>query len=68
MDFGKALELMKQGKKVQREYWVKNGVYVTLENVEGFTNKLMVMTRRKERFPLDLSSDSILAEDWQLLK
>lgn len=68
MKFGEALEGMKQGKKAVRKGWWDRGVFSTIEKVEGFTNPVIVMYRREEKFPLDLSSDSIMAEDWGFIE
>lgn len=66
LNFSQVLNALKEGKKVAREYWVNNGVFIKLEDI-GMTNKEIVMYRREEKFILNLSNDSIMAEDWKII-
>jgi hypothetical protein len=74
-NFEWALGQMKQGKSVSRKAWFNNTIKVFVQFPdEGSMNTepYLVMEKGKKedgtykRFPLDLSAESIFAEDWKL--
>lgn len=82
MNFGQALEALKEGKKVTRTGWNNPGITVELQVPDSnskmtkpylYMNKAVcVRTERnfeihEDRFPLDLSCESVLAEDWEVV-
>ncbi len=76
MDFSTALTLIKAGKKVRREGWNSNStikVFVQFPDANSAnTEPYMVMEKGEgenyKRFPLDLSAESIFANDWQVVE
>ena len=73
MNFSEALEQMKQGKKVYRTGWNNLCIKVFVQFPdENSANTLPYLVMEKyakgspdyARFPLDLSAESIFAEDW----
>lgn len=78
MNFSQALELIKAGKWCNRSGWNNDGIWVALQVPDE--NSKMTMpylymikthetenTKTTDRFPCDLSCESILAEDWQVM-
>lgn len=70
MNFGKALEELKEGKKVTREAW---GTVVSIEaqfpdENSKMTKPYIYMNKGKDKFPCDLSCESIFAEDWVIVE
>jgi hypothetical protein len=68
MNFGQALDLLKNGKKVTRKDW-NRGRDISLELQvpdahSKMTKPYIFMNKDNDRFPCDLSCESILAEDW----
>jgi hypothetical protein len=62
-DFGKALELLREGKRVQREAWVETGGdFLELERTNGF--ELVHLWRHSTRIYWEPSQGDILATDW----
>lgn len=74
-DFGRALELLKQGYKVTRDGWYGSeaGPVVMLQVPDEnskMTKPYLYMSKNngKDVFPLDLSCESVLAEDWMIIE
>ena len=72
-DFRWALSLIKQGKRVSRSGWNNPSIQVFAQYPdEGSANTLPYLVMEKgtkgegdyARFPLDLSAESVFAEDW----
>lgn len=72
MDFGQALVLLKAGKKVTREDWNRGrNIYLEIQFPDEnskMTKPYIYMTKDGDRFPCDLSCESLLAYDWLLVK
>ena len=73
MDFSQALLEMKSGRKCAREGWRDAGISCAVQFPdEHSANTLpylyMVKNEGKTRFPLDLSCESLFAEDWQTVE
>ena len=73
LNFSEALEKMKEGKKVCRVGWVNPSIKVFVQFPdENSANTLPYLAMEKytkgsesyARFPLDLSAESIFADDW----
>lgn len=73
MTFGQALEVLKQGKSVSRVGWHNGGVSVHLQVPDDHSKMTLpyIYMEKKSaegdlisRFPLDLSCESLLADDW----
>ncbi len=72
-NFSEALELMKQGKRVSRVGWRNPSIKVFVQFPdEHSANTIPYMVMEKgdrgvgdyKRFPLDLSAESVFADDW----
>lgn len=66
-DFSEALKLMKIGNYVRRASWNDLSIKVFAQYPdEGSANTkpYLVMKKGEDRFPLDLSCESIFGEDW----
>lgn len=77
MDFGEAIKLLKQGKKVAREGWNGKNQYIKLAtNInyvnaehEAIGNKAIVFVGTSEVQPGWLASQAdMLAEDWRVVE
>lgn len=81
MDFSQALLEMKAGKCCQRAGWNNKNIWVAVqfpdENSKNTLPYLMMIKTFAEtentsaytsRFPLDLSCESIFAEDWEVVE
>jgi len=69
MTFSEALELMKDGKETTREVWNKN-ITVKVQYPDGnskMTKPYLYAIKGTDNFPLDLSTESIFAEDWMVV-
>jgi hypothetical protein len=71
MNFGEALGAMKLGSKVTREDWCR-GRNISIEiQVPDMNSKMtkpyIYMNKDEDRFPCDLSCESLLAEDWKIV-
>lgn len=71
MNFSEALFLIKQGKKVARKGW--NNPNIWLELQRPYANSQMTipyiyMVKYENKFPCDLSCESIMAEDWKVVE
>ena len=75
MNFGQALELLKNGKKAQREGWNGKGLWIELQTPDE--NSKMTLPYLYINYPTDAintpgarvpwvtSQTDVLAEDWQ---
>lgn len=76
MDFSEALKLMKEGKVVTRSGWNNPNISVAVQFPDEHsanTKPYLYMMKSKEgektdRFPLDLSCESLFAEDWVIVE
>ena len=75
MTFSKALDLMKQGRKVRRERWGYHGsnIYIAIqERDRDMTEPYIYMYKEVDgiasRFPTPLSCESLLSDDWEEVK
>jgi hypothetical protein len=71
MNFGQALEAMKLGSKVTRVDW-NRGRNISLEiqfpDINSkMTKPYIYMNKDDDKFPCDLSCESLLADDWQII-
>jgi hypothetical protein len=65
--FSWALDRLKEGKKVTRSGWVDKGIWVELQRpteTSKMTKPYLFMVKGDDIFPLDLSCESVMAEDW----
>ena len=74
MNFSEALEGLRMGASVSREAWLKSPAkpYVKLQMPDKYSKMTkpylyMVKNEGKDVFPLDMSCESILAEDWVIV-
>lgn len=82
MNFGKAIELLKQGKKVRRKGWNGKGMYLFLIGVEGSNDYWTYINGKNDNYPLLpfiamktaddkvvpwlASQTDMLSEDWEV--
>ena len=73
--FGWALINLKNGMRVTRRGWRDKSVYVEMQvpdegsvNTEPYLFMSKQVDGKKVRFPINLSCESIMAEDWELFK
>lgn len=76
-DFGQALSFARAGRKIARTGWNNPNIYVAVQvpdehsaNTEPYLYMVKLPTEegaKAKRFPLDLSAESIFAEDWFLV-
>jgi hypothetical protein len=71
INFSDALALLKEGKKVARRSWNNPSIFVRVQrpdensmNTEPYLVMEKLVNGVKKVFPLDLSCESIFAEDW----
>ncbi len=76
LDFSKALDALKRGETVSRYGWDNSNISVHLQVPDAnskMTKPYLYMEKKLdefgavERFPLDLSCESIMAEDWFII-
>lgn len=80
MDFGKAIELLKQGKRAKRKGWNGNGIFIELQIPDNnskmthpyiFIDTTGLQTSNpnapKNRVPWLASQTDILANDWEVI-
>lgn len=70
MDFSQALLEVKAGKYVSRIAWPEN-IKVAAQFPDersANTKPYLYMIKGDDRFPLDLSCESIFAEDWKIVE
>lgn len=78
MNFGKAIELLKEGKRVKRRGWNGKGIFIELQRPDEyskmthpyiFIDTTGLLTDNKEapknRVPWLASQTDMLAEDWE---
>lgn len=81
MDFGYAIEQLKQGKKLKRKGWNGNGIFLELQRPDIhskmtheyiFINTLMLDSKneyaKKNRVPWVASQTDMLSNDWEVIK
>ena len=71
MNFSKALELLKEGKKLNRIGWNNTNIWIELQKPDvhsKMTKPYLFMCKYNDRFPCDLSCESIMAEDWEVIE
>jgi hypothetical protein len=71
MDFGKALEALKDGKKVAREGWNGKGMWINLQVPDAHSKMTLpyiyMKTACDNQVPWLASQTDILATDWVLV-
>ncbi len=69
MDFSKALEALKAGKKVKRSV-MKDGTYLIIQNIEHREEHIIWFfdPNNKPLVPFYFCDDDILADDWEIVK
>lgn len=71
LTFGLALEAMKKGRIVSRKGWNNPNITCKIQFPDEnsfMTMPYVFMMKNEDRFPLDLSCESILAEDWYVVE
>jgi hypothetical protein len=77
LDFGQALDALKSGSKVSRKGWGPEAgwpnphVSLELQNPDEhskMTLPYLYMNKGKDKFPCDLSCESIMAIDWYIVE
>lgn len=66
-DFGDALKKMKEGAEMTRVGWNNPTISVKAQyptDTSKMTKPYLYMIKGNQMFPLDLSAESIFAEDW----
>ena len=69
-DFGRALNHLRNGAAATRAGWKNSEISVRLQkptDKSKMTEPYLYMIKGEKMFPLDLSCESILAEDWYLV-
>jgi len=70
LNFGEALEALKLGKKVTRKGWSNKDIHLELQVPDKnskMTKPYIYMCKYKDKFPCDLSCESIMGEDWVII-
>lgn len=68
MNFGEALEALKQGYRVLRPGWNGHGMWLRLEPADGEWQAFIAMRTVQGSFvPWLASQTDLLAEDWEVL-
>lgn len=81
MNFGKAIELLRQGKKVRRKGWNGKGIFIELQRPDAhskmthpyiFIDTTGLQTTNtdapKDRVPWLASQTDMLSEDWEVVE
>jgi len=70
MDFSHALIEAKNGSKISRTQFMDTCYIEVFRPAEGslITEQYLVMVKGNKRFPVDLSCESIFAEDWYVVE
>lgn len=71
MNFGQALEQLWQGKRLTRLGWKRPDFWIELQIPDEhskMTKPYLYMVKNEDKFPTDLSCESILAEDWYVVE
>ncbi len=70
LSFGLALEALRKGLKVTRTGWGNSGIWLELQVPDEhskMTKPYIYMVKGDDKFPCDLSCESIMADDWRLV-
>jgi hypothetical protein len=70
MDFGGALNALREGKKVTRTGWNNSSIWLELQIPDEhskMTKPYIYMVKGDDKFPCDLSCESILGVDWVIV-
>ncbi len=72
MDFSRALDQIKQGRKVQRQGWNGKGMYIEIQNPDENSKMTLpyiyMKTVDNKIVPWLASQTDILANDWEIYK
>lgn len=72
MNFGQAIEAVKQGKKVQRSGWNGKGQYLELQRPDSMSKMTLpyiyITTVQGDRVPWLASQTDMLSEDWSTVE
>lgn len=71
LSFSDALHALKNGEAVTREGWNNTAIWVELQlpdEKSKMTKPYLYMVKGNDKFPLDLSCESILSEDWAVIR
>lgn len=69
-DFGGAIKALNAGKKLTRSSWKNNSIWIEKQVPDEhskMTKPYIYMVKNEDKFPCDLSCESIFGEDWQVL-
>jgi hypothetical protein len=69
LDFSQALSRLKNGSKVTREGW-RDTCFIEAQYPDAnskMTKPYIFMTKGENKFPCDLSCESIFATDWKIV-
>lgn len=67
-DFGWALQRLREGAKVTRIGWKNPNIWIELQVPDDrskMTKPYLFMVKYEDKFPTDLSCESILSDDWE---
>lgn len=72
MNFGQAIEALKEGKKVAREGWNGKGMWLNLQIPDEHSKMslpyIYMFTADKHQVPWLASQTDMLAEDWTIIE
>tara|TARA_R110000851_G_scaffold59347_9_gene137409 strand:- start:16046 stop:16261 length:216 start_codon:yes stop_codon:yes gene_type:complete len=71
MNFGQAIEALKDGENVQREGWNGKNMFLSLQVPDAYSKMTLpyiyMFTADKQRVPWLASQTDILSEDWMVI-
>ena len=70
LDFAGALGALKEGWKISRVGWPQKEIWLELQRPDKnskMTKPYIYMCKYGDKFPCDLSCESIMAEDWVII-
>ena|SRR5699024_2261812 len=67
LNFGQALEEMKDGAKVRLSYW-EDSAHVSIEQSEDYTHPYFVVDSNEGSVPWTPTFQEILSEEWEIVK
>jgi len=70
LTFGLAIEAMKLGKCVTRKGWHNSEIWIEIQNSDKnseMTESYIFMRKYDMKFPVEVSCESMLAEDWIII-
>lgn len=70
LNFGMALVFLREGKKLTRAGWNNANIWLELQVPDAnskMTLPYIYMVKLADKFPCDLSCESILANDWMIV-